>query len=101
MVLVGNEGHNRVGHIYICFNGKNLRKPLTPQNSKNYLQGDLMQNQVVKSCLWSVIGATIKKSNFACVYMEILANMTQVSDMAPGPLVNVIIERSVTFNSKF
>jgi hypothetical protein len=27
--------------------------------------------------------------------------MTQVSDMAPGPLVNVIIERSVTFNSKF
>jgi hypothetical protein len=37
-----------------------------------YLQGDLM---------------AIKKSKFALVGMRISANMTQVSDVAPGPLV--------------
>jgi hypothetical protein len=37
-----------------------------------YLQGDLM---------------AIKKSNFACVYTRNITNITQVSDVAPGPLV--------------
>jgi hypothetical protein len=42
-----------------------------------FLQGDLM---------------AIKKSNFACVYIwEILANMTQVSDVALGSLVFSIL----------
>jgi hypothetical protein len=37
----------------------------------------------------------IKKSNFACVLIcKILANMTQVSDVAPGPLV-VTISREI------
>jgi hypothetical protein len=39
-------GHNRVKHIYICFNGKN-KKSTDPKKFKIYLQNDLMQNQVV------------------------------------------------------
>jgi hypothetical protein len=34
-----------------------------------------------------VVGAAIKKSNFACVLWEILSNMTQVSDAVPKSLV--------------
>jgi hypothetical protein len=45
--------HNRVKHIYFCFNGKNLWKfsfqeTTDLQKVKIYLQDDLMQNQVVK-----------------------------------------------------
>jgi hypothetical protein len=68
---------NRVKHIYICLSGEHLWKShqdTTELKKFKYLQGDLM---------------AIKKGNlslhvFIC---EILANMTQVSDVAPGPLV--------------
>jgi hypothetical protein len=40
-----------------------FKKPLT-QKSSNLLQGDLMQSHGQ-----GVAGATVKKSNFACVYM--------------------------------
>jgi hypothetical protein len=34
MVPGVGRGHNRVKHIYICFDGENLfEKPLTPKNS--------------------------------------------------------------------
>jgi hypothetical protein len=73
-------GHNREKHFYICFNGENLRKSLqetTEPEKKNpiYWQADLM---------------AIKKSITLHLFIgKILANMTQVSDVAPGPLVIV------------
>ena len=55
---MGGGVHNRVKHIYICLNGENLWKShqdTTELKKFKYLQGDLM---------------AIKKSNFACVYMQ-------------------------------
>jgi hypothetical protein len=58
-----------------------------------------MQNQVVKSHGPVEFEATIKKSNFACVYIcEIIANMTQVSNVAPGPLVETDWELLIQFD---
>jgi hypothetical protein len=42
-----------------------------------------MQNQVIKVMAPERLGAKMQKSNCACVYM----NMTQVSDVAPAPVV--------------
>jgi hypothetical protein len=47
------RGHNRVKHIYICFNGENLQETTEPNKVQIHLQSDQM---------------AIKKSNFACVY---------------------------------
>jgi hypothetical protein len=47
-----------------------------------------MHNQVVlKSRGPEAVGATIKKVTLHVFVCEILANMTQVSDVTPGPLV--------------
>ena len=63
------RSHNRVKHIYICFNGDNLWKSLQettePRKVQIYLQGDLM---------------AIKKSNFACVYMQNISQYNPRSD---------------------
>jgi hypothetical protein len=71
------RGHNKVEHFYMCFNGKifeNLFEETTePKKVQIYLQGDLM---VIK-----------KKVTLYVFICEILANMTQVSNVAPGPLV--------------
>jgi hypothetical protein len=61
--------HKGGKHFYICFDGKifeNLFKKPHSQKVQIYWQGDLM---------------AIKKSNFA--------NMTQVSNVAPGPLLEI------------
>jgi hypothetical protein len=50
-----------------------FKNPQSQTKVQIYWQGDLM---------------AIKKSNVACVFIgKLLANMTQVSDVAPGPLV--------------
>jgi hypothetical protein len=38
-----------------------------------------------------VVGATFKNSNLHVFTWEILTNMTQMSDVAPGPLVIVVV----------
>jgi hypothetical protein len=46
-----------------------------------------------KEIYWQCDLMAIKKSNVACVHRrigEILANFTQVSDVAPGPLVHYV-----------
>jgi hypothetical protein len=63
LILFNSPGvmrdHNRVKHIYICFNGENLWKSLQdttePKKVQIYLQCDLM---------------AIKKSNFECFYIR-------------------------------
>jgi hypothetical protein len=62
------------------------------QKVQIYLQGDLMQNQIVKSFSWSV-WAAIKKSNFACVCIGNNSQSTKVSDMALGPYVSKLIPK--------
>ena len=39
---------------------------------------------------WGSGGAAIRKIIFTLMFIEILANMTQVSDVAHGPLVYVV-----------
>jgi hypothetical protein len=43
-----------------------------------------------KEIYWQCDLMAVKKSNVACVLDEILANMTPVSDVAPGPLVSFL-----------
>jgi hypothetical protein len=81
------RGHSRVNHINICFKGGNLyknlffKKPLTPKGSNL-----LPRWSNAESSCWrhgpGAFAASNKKSNFACVLL-----MTQVSDVALGPLV--------------
>jgi hypothetical protein len=44
-----------------------------------------------KEIYWQCDLMAIKKSNVTCVHSKILANMTQVSHVAPGPLVRIKI----------
>ena len=39
---------------------------------------------------WGSGGAAIGKIIFTLMFIEMLANMTQVSDVAPGPLVFLV-----------
>jgi hypothetical protein len=69
---------------------KSSEETTEPKKNQIYLQGDLLQNQVVRVIIPERLGATVKKSNFACVYIGntfVLAYMTQVSDLVPGPFV--------------
>jgi hypothetical protein len=62
-------GATMAKHFYISFNGENfLKRPLS-QNSSNLLA---RWSNAESSCPGAV-GATIKKSNFACVYMQIFS----------------------------
>jgi hypothetical protein len=48
-----------------------------------------------KEIYWECYLMAIQKSNVACVHIGgILANMTQVSDVAPGPLIYLLILKS-------
>ena len=53
-----------------------LKNPQSEKKVKIYWQGDLM---------------AIKKSNVACVHRRNISQYTQVSDVAPGPLVIISI----------
>jgi hypothetical protein len=66
------RGHNRVKHIYIWFNGGKALKFSSRYHWTNTV------------AMWS----NGNKEKYVC---EILADMTQVSDVAPGPLVIVVV----------
>jgi hypothetical protein len=52
-----------------------------------WLKGDLMQSQVLKVIVPELLGPQQRKVILHVFLWEILAKMTQVSDVAPGPLV--------------
>jgi hypothetical protein len=84
------RGHSRVKHIYVCFNGiifQNLfKKPMTPKNSFFYkLIWCIVK--ILKSCSRNGWGHNKEKVILHVFMWEILANMTEVSDVATGPLV--------------
>jgi hypothetical protein len=78
-------GSTMVKHFYICFNGESLWKSFkettSPKQFKFTCKVIFCRIKLLKS--WS------RSNNFACVYVKYLANMTQVSDVAPGPLVSL------------
>jgi hypothetical protein len=80
---------NRVKHFYICFNGffEMFSWNHWAKKVKIYLQGDLLQNKVVKTIIPERLGVTTKKSNLHVFIRKILAYLAQVSDAAPGPPV--------------
>jgi hypothetical protein len=63
-----------------------FKKPLTLKKVQIYLQGDLMQNQVVKVMTSGRLGPQLRKVIVHVFISEILANMPKVSNLAPGPV---------------
>jgi hypothetical protein len=45
-------GHNRIKHIHICFNGKNLSKKLLAHKNENLIK----RSQVVKVMVLELLG---------------------------------------------
>jgi hypothetical protein len=93
------RGCNRVKHFYICFNGESLWKSLQEtlsQNSTNLLaRSDLMQNQVdtvVKGMVPEQLGPQQRKATLHMFMCKILANMTLLGDVDPGPIVKLICQ---------
>jgi hypothetical protein len=66
---------------------QNLFKTLLTQKMQIWLEGELMQNPVIKVMVLELFGPELRKVILHVFLWEILAKMTQVSDVAPGPIV--------------